>query len=91
MVVGLIGMAIRFVIAIIGLLFFWETYQVLGPIPLLISIVVALFALKLIGFLGIRIPITLWSVLICVLFGIPGLLVMMLLSITGIAFNQKHR
>jgi|GEM_PF-2537634 len=89
MVVGLIGMVVRFAIAIIGILFFIGMYQTLGPIPLLISIVVALLALKLIGFLGIRIPVTLWSVLICILFGIPGLLVMMLLSITGIAF--KHR
>ncbi len=89
MVVGLIGMVLRLIITIIGIVFFLGMYQMIGPIGLLISIVVALLALKLIGFLGIRIPITLWSVLICILFGIPGLLVMMLLSVTGIAF--KHR
>ena len=89
MVVGLIGLVIRLIVTIVGLFFFFGAYQALGPIPLLISVLIALLALKLLGFLGIRIPITLWSVLICILFGIPGLLVMMLLSITGIAFKGR--
>ena len=86
---GLIGWFIRLVIALIGLWFMFIMYTVLGPIGLLISIVVALLALKIVGFLGIKIPVTLWSVLVCILFGIPGLLVMMVLSVTGIAFRGR--
>jgi len=87
--IGLLGWFIRLVVALIGLWFMFVEYTIIGPIGLLISIVVALIALKLVGFLGIRIPVTLWSLLICILFGIPGLLVMMILSVTGIAFRGR--
>jgi len=89
MMIGLLGWFIRLVVALIGLWFMFVEYTIIGPVGLLISIVVALIALKLVGFLGIRIPVTLWSLLICILFGIPGLLVMMILSVTGIAFRGR--
>ncbi len=89
MVVGLISFVVRVIATIIGIFFFIAEYNMLGPVPLFISILVALFALKLVGILGIRIKITLWSILFCILFGIVGLLAMMVLSVTGIAFKER--
>ena len=60
-----------------------------GAVALLISTMIALIALKIIGWLGVRIEINIWSVLILLIGGIPGLLVLMFLSITGIAFRGK--
>ncbi|MBU0527825.1 hypothetical protein KKE92_05055 [Candidatus Micrarchaeota archaeon] len=60
-----------------------------GPIPLLINTVVALVALKIIGWLGIKIAINIWSIIILLVGGIPGLLVLIFLSVTGIAFKGK--
>jgi hypothetical protein len=75
-------------IAIILFVLIWNAW---GPIPLLINTIIALIALKLIGWLGIRIEISIWSILILLIGGIPGLLILILLSITGIAFRGKRK
>jgi len=71
--------------AIVALLMF----QHFGPWALLINILVALIALKLVGWLGIRIVVNFWSIAIVILGGVVGFLLVLFLSITGIAFSAK--
>ena len=80
--------AILLVLALILFIGIWSNW---GPILLLINTIIALIALKLIGWLGIRIEINIWSILILLIGGIPGLLILIFLSITGIAFRGKKR
>lgn len=82
---------INAVLLVIALLLFIGIWNAWGPIPLLINTVIALIALKLIGWLGIRIAINIWSILICLIGGIPGLLILIFLSITGLAFKGKKK
>jgi hypothetical protein len=72
--------------ALILFLLIWNAW---GPVPLLINTVIALIALKLVGWLGIKIQVNIWSILICLIGGIAGLLVLIFLSVTGIAFRGK--
>ncbi len=74
------------ILAIVLFLAVWNSY---GPVALLINTVIALIALKVVGWLGVHIEISIWSILILLIAGIPGLLVLMFLSITGIAFRGK--
>lgn len=60
-----------------------------GPAALLLNSVIALIALKLISWLGIKIEISVWTLLIVVFWGIPGLLALMFLALTGIAFRGR--
>jgi len=71
--------------AIVALLMF----QHFGPWALLINILVALVALKLVGWLGIRIVVNFWSIAIVILGGVVGFLLVLFLSITGLAFSAK--
>lgn len=71
--------------AIVALLMF----QHFGPWALLINILVALIALKLVGWLGIRIVVNFWSIAIVILGGVVGFLLVLFLSITGISFSAK--
>ena len=80
---------INAILLVIALLLFIGIWNAWGPILLLINTVIALIALKFIGWLGIRIEISIWSILICLAGGIPGLLILILLSVTGIAFKGK--
>jgi hypothetical protein len=81
----------RFISLAIALVIFVLIWTAKGPIWLLFSTIFALIALKLIGWLGIRIEINIWSILILLIGGIPGLLILIFLSITGIAFKGKKR
>lgn len=78
-----IALIILAVILFIGI---WSSW---GPVALLINTVIALIALKIIGWLGIKIAINIWSILILLIGGIPGLLILIFLSVTGIAFKGK--
>lgn len=80
---------INIALVILALILFISIWSAWGPVPLLINTVIALIALKLIGWLGIRIAINIWSILICLIGGIPGLLILIFLSVTGIAFKEK--
>jgi hypothetical protein len=71
--------------AIVALLMF----QHFGPWALLINIIVALVALKLVGWLGVRIEVNFWSIAIVILGGVVGFLLVLFLSITGLAFSAK--
>ena len=64
-------------------------FQHFGPWALLINIIVALFALKLVGWLGIRVEINFWSLAIVIIGGIIGFLLVLFLSIAKIAFVKK--
>ena len=86
---GLFGTIVNIILLIIAAFVFLSIYHAWGPIPLLINTVIALVALKLVSWLGIRIEINIWSILICLIGGIPGLLVLIFLSITGIAFRGR--
>ncbi len=74
------------ILAIILFVGIWSSW---GPVALLINTVIALIALKIIGWLGIKIQINIWSILILLIGGIPGLLILIFLSVTGIAFKGK--
>jgi hypothetical protein len=80
---------INAILIVLALLLFIGIWNAWGPILLLINTVIALIALKIIGWLGIRIEINIWSILILLAGGIPGLLVLIFLSVTGIAFKGK--
>ena len=64
-------------------------FQHFGPWALLINIIVALFALKLVGWLGIRVEINFWSLAIVIIGGIIGFLLVLFLNIAKIAFVKK--
>ena len=73
----------------LAIIFFFYALQMFGPLALFINAVVALIVLKLLSFLGIKIEISIWTLLITVIWGIPGVLVLMFLSLTGIAFRGR--
>jgi len=80
---------IQIVLILLAFLLFLNIASAWGPGILLLNIVIALIALKIMGWLGVRVEVNVWSVLILLLGGIPGLLVVLFLSITGIAFKAK--
>ena len=82
---------LNMVFVVLALILFALQWISLGPVGLLISIIIALVALKLVGWLGIRIEINIWSILICIIGGIGGLLILIFLSVTGIAFKGKRK
>lgn len=65
-------------------------FQHFGPWALLINIIVALIALKLVGWLGIHISINFWSLAIVIIGGVVGFLLLLFLSITKIAFYERR-
>lgn len=81
---------INVILLVLALVLFLGAWNAWGPGPLLISTLIALVALKLVGWLGIRIEINIWSILIVLLGNIPGLLILIFLSVTGIAFRPKR-
>ena len=82
-------MIMQLILLVLAVITFIYALGAFGPIPLLINAVLALIALKIIGFLGIKIEISWWTILILILGGIPGLLILMFLSLTGIAFRGR--
>jgi hypothetical protein len=82
-------MLLELVLLVLAVISFLYALSVFGPVALLINSVIALVALKILGWLGIRIRISLWSILIIVFWGIPGLLILMFLALTGIAFRDR--
>ena len=80
---------LNIVLLIIALILFFAILKGWGPWALLLNIIIALVALKLLGWLGIRIKINIWSILIVLIGGIVGLLILIFLSVTGIAFKEK--
>ena len=82
-------MIIQLVMLVLAAVTFFYAFDMFGPIPLLINAVLALIALKIIGFLGIKIETSWWTILILLLWGLPGLLVLMFLALTGIAFRGR--
>jgi hypothetical protein len=76
-------------LVILAAIVFFSILNAWGPWVILLNIKIALIALKLLGWLGIRIKINIWSILIVLIGGIPGLLILVFLSVTGIAFRGK--
>jgi hypothetical protein len=83
------NLLINVLLLALALFLFLTIWNAWGPIPLLINTVIALIALKFVGWLGIRIEVNIWSILILLIGGIPGLLLLIFLSVTGIAFRGK--
>ena len=83
------NLLLKILLIAVALVLFLSIWSAWGPGALLINTVIALLALKLVGWLGIKIEINIWSILICLIGGIPGLLVLIFLSVTGIAFRGK--
>jgi hypothetical protein len=82
-------MIMKLILLVLAGITFFYALNAFGPVPLLINAVLALIALKIIGFLGIKIETSWWTILILVLWGLPGLLVLMFLALTGIAFRGR--
>jgi len=80
---------VNIILLVLALLLFASIWQAWGPVPLLVNTLIALIALKLVGWLGIRIEVNIWSILILLIGGVAGLLVLIFLSVTGIAFKEK--
>ncbi len=80
---------INLALIILAVILFLGVWNAWGPIILLVNTVIALIALKILGWLGIKIKINIWSILILLFGGIPGLLILIFLSVTGIAFKGK--
>ena len=77
------------VILLLALILFLIALSKFGWIVLFINALIALIVLKLLSWLGVKIKIDMFSILIAVLWGIPGVLIMMFLALTGIAFSEK--
>ena len=82
-------MITELILLVLAIIFFWFALQTLGPVALFINAVIALIVLKVLGWLGIKIQISIFTVLITVIFGIPGVLILMFLALTGIAFRDR--
>ncbi len=80
---------INLVFLVIAIILFAAVWNAWGPVALLFNTIIALIALKVVGWLGIKIDINIWSLLITLIGGIPGLLILIFLSVTGIAFRGK--
>lgn len=80
---------LNIVLLVLALILFIGIWNAWGPGALLLNTVIALIALKLLGWLGIKVAINIWSLLIVLIGGIPGLLILVFLSITEIAFRGK--
>jgi hypothetical protein len=83
------GKIVNIVLLILALILFIGIWNAWGPVPLLVNTLIALVALKLVGWLGIHIEINIWSILIMLIGGIPGLLILIFLSVTGLGFRPK--
>ncbi|MEW6723205.1 MAG: hypothetical protein AB1324_08115 [Candidatus Micrarchaeota archaeon] len=83
------GALINILLLVVALILFLGIWNAWGPIPLLINTVIALIALKIVGWLGVKIEINIWSILILLIGGVAGLLILIFLSVTGIAFRGK--
>ena len=76
------GKLVNLLLIILAVILFLAIWNSWGPLALLVNTVIALIALKVVGWLGIKIEISLWSILILLIGG-------MFLSVTGIAFRGK--
>ncbi|MEW6035830.1 MAG: hypothetical protein AB1529_04415 [Candidatus Micrarchaeota archaeon] len=74
---------------IAALLLFVAVWSAWGPVPLLINTIIALVALKVVGWLGVKTEVNVWSLLIVLIGGVAGLLILIFLSVTGLAFKGK--
>jgi len=84
---GISKTAANILLLVIALILFLSIWSRWGPLGLIFNTLIALIVLKLLGWLGIRIEISIWSLLICLIGGLPGLLILIFLSVTGIAFR----
>ncbi len=81
---------IRFLLLLAALVVFVSILNAWGPVALLVNVIIALVLLKVLGWLGVEIEVNIWSVLIILVGGVLGLLALVFLSITGIAFRKKR-
>jgi hypothetical protein len=76
-------------VLLLALILFLIALSKFGWVVLFINSLVALIVLKVLSWLGVKIKIDMFSILIAVLWGMPGVLIMMFLALTGIAFKEK--
>ncbi len=79
------------IILILAAVLFLIALSKFGWIVLFLNSLIALIVLKLLSWLGVRIRIDIFTILITVLWGIPGVLILMFLALTGIAFSEKNK
>ncbi len=77
------------IVLIIALVLFLLALSKFGWVVLFINSLIALVVLKLLSWLGVKIRIDMFTILIAVLWGVPGVLILMFLALTGIAFKEK--
>ena len=77
------------IVLIIAAILFLVALSKFGWVVLFINSLIALVVLKLLSWLGVKIRIDMFTILIAVLWGVPGVLILMFLALTGIAFREK--
>jgi|GEM_PF-1356220 len=79
------------IVLIIAAVLFLIALSKFGWVVLFINSLIALVVLKLLSWLGVKIRIDMFTILIAVLWGVPGVLILMFLALTGIAFSEKKK
>ena len=79
----------QILILIVAAALFLIALSKFGWYILFLNSLIALIVLKLLSWLGVKIKINMFSILITVLWGIPGVLILMFLALTGLAFTEK--
>jgi hypothetical protein len=71
----------------IGIVLLYLLFKIVKSlVSLLINSIVAILLLFIVNFFGLGIAINIWSVLIVAIAGLPGLLLVIILHLLGIAF-----
>lgn len=78
-------------VVVLAVILFLLALSRFGWVILFINSLIALVLLKILSWLGVKIRVDMITILIVVLAGIPGLLILMLLALTGVAFAEKKK
>lgn len=81
----------QILVVLIAIILFLIALSKFGWVVFFINSIIALLLLKILSWLGVKIKVDMITILIVVLAGIPGLLILMLLALTGIAFTEKKK
>jgi hypothetical protein len=79
----IIEIIVLVVALLIAMLLFWVVKKFL---PLIINSILGLAALVALNLMGLHVAINVWSVLIVAIGGLPGLVLVALLHVIGLAF-----
>ncbi len=78
------------IMLVLAAIFFFVALSKFGWVVLFINMVIALIVLKLLGWLGVRIRIDAFTLLFVVLGGIPAVVILAFLVLTGLGFKERR-